>query len=364
MFGMDDYEVTLKSNRFDHFNRLGSFNPGLLLVEQSGGTEYEKSLIWRHEYRHAKLSASILGRSIVFLQYIIVDMILQCLPKSSQECRSYISYMKSLEMKILQLIQEWAFLQEGVATFKDYEVLNDSNTEESVNLLNKLNHVLRLDNVYSKGFKLISAFSKLHKTNNTSPFHLFGNLPFQFDEKLNLCYQKNTLKKTLTDFSLAVVKMNGRSFREALMSKNWNDISNCLNEHGFKTNPTPNLSHSFMGFMDSMIRDDNCPNKYKERLECIKSSYQSNLLQGIRLTRIVSKIEKNEQGYFQLVTGHQNSSDEYEKKFVNELNSFLKISSLKNAVYKAQSMHVIKEQCQEIIESDGFSLIIQTYFPA
>jgi len=361
---MNNYARTLQSNRFDHFDRLGSFNPGLLLIEQNGRTDYEKQLIWGHEYKHAKLSASILGRSIVFLQYIIIDMLLDSINKPVNQNRLYLSYIQLLEEKISQLIQDWAFLQEGIATFKDYETLKRSESEESNNLLTVLKKVLQQENIYSKGFKLIRAFSETFNTTNTSPFHLFGNLPFQFDDGLNLHYHGRTLQETITYFYSAIVKINARDFHESLESKDWNRVSACLNRNGFETEPTPNLSHSFFGFIDSMLEDKSCPKQYKVRLEDIKDSYQSNTDKDIQLTRVASKIAKDKDGCYQLIVGMGNSSDVYEKNITEELNAFLKISFLKKIVYETQSITAIREHCEDSVESDDFSLIIQTYFPS
>ncbi|MCG8489507.1 MAG: hypothetical protein MI756_18710 [Chromatiales bacterium] len=328
---MSQYIDILRQDHFFHPSQMGMFNPGFLFIEERGKTDLQKSLIGMHEFRHAKLSNSILGRNIIFLQFISSELHLYSLKMGTNK-NAYLNYKKKIDRRIKRALSQWESIQEGTATFGDYLKLNQNQNQnnESKILLKYLINFLKKDSIYKHGFSLAQELSKKFNSDPHLLFHIFGNGQAHLDKDLNIKINNCNISDWEKKYFTKILNSNSKNLKDSIKSKNWTQTISQLIKFGFYITETPVLTNVLYECIHVVLSDPSCPKKYKQRLEELKEAHQKHVpirkKSYLYANRVAYHTNRDNLGRLRIATDSEIKNKELDKK-IFELNILSNLSS-------------------------------------
>lgn len=171
-------------HHYNHVNNLGigpHFNPcSLLLFIPKTDNIYLYNLYFSHESSHSRISSCVYGKIIFLLRDISLKLTsaisrdlskkyFETIWKACNKINSIINY----------LIRNWVVVQEGYATYQEYESLKMYPKNEVQEFEVKLKEMLQKPSAYKKGYDMLNSLSEVYsKPILRNLIHEIGNIDY------------------------------------------------------------------------------------------------------------------------------------------------------------------------------------------
>jgi hypothetical protein len=187
---MPVYKVFLNTNHIHNANRVGFFNPAMMLRFNQGESDFEKNVIALHERVHAHLSASLYGRILFLLRFLITDMMAHwAFCDSRTDFDTYWDCYSKVNNIITTLVSRWIITHEGLAVYSDFLYLSKRADDESGDMLHTLQSVVAdTANPYGAGYYKVNILARRFKSyQHLSGFlHELANIEYFPIEELSI----------------------------------------------------------------------------------------------------------------------------------------------------------------------------------